>query len=62
MAKLLTTEIDHYQCEGWVIPEFRLPAAQVQTMVDALNELIRRNPDVRPEKLVSAPKNWCPPM
>jgi len=54
MANLSTPEIEHYQREGWVIPEFRLPAAQVGSMVDALNELIRRNPDVRPEKLVSA--------
>ncbi len=54
MSKLSTTEIEHYQREGWVIPEFRLPTAQVDSMVDALNELIRRNPDVRPEKLVSA--------
>ena len=54
MANLSSPEIEHYKREGWVIPEFRLPAAQVKTMVDALNELIRRNPDVRPEKLVSA--------
>ncbi len=54
MAQLLTSEIEHYQREGWVIPTFRLPTAQVGSMVDALNELIRRNPDVRPEKLVSA--------
>jgi hypothetical protein len=54
MAKLLPIEVEQYQQQGWVIPEFRLPATQVQTMVDALNELIRRNPGVRPEKLVSA--------
>ncbi len=54
MANLSTQEIEHYQREGWVIPEYRLPTAQVGSMVDALNELIRRNPDVRPEKLVSA--------
>jgi Phytanoyl-CoA dioxygenase (PhyH) len=54
MAKLSTMEIEQYQREGWVVPTFRLPATQTKTMVDALNELIRRNPDVRPEKLVSA--------
>ncbi len=54
MAKLQISEIEHYQREGWVIPSFRLPTTQVGSMVDALNELIRRNPDVRPEKLVSA--------
>ncbi|MDI9334335.1 MAG: phytanoyl-CoA dioxygenase family protein [Cytophagales bacterium] len=54
MANLSTQEINHYQRKGWVIPAFRLPTAQVSSMVDALNELIRRNPGVRPEKLVSA--------
>lgn len=54
MAKLLPYEIEQYQQQGWVIPKFRLPATQVSSMVGALNELIRRNPDVRPEKLVSA--------
>lgn len=54
MAKLSDTEIEHYQREGWVIPKFRLPQQQVDTMVAALDELIRRNPGVRPEKLVSA--------
>lgn len=54
MAKLLPNEIEHYQQQGWVVPSYCLPAAQVDGMVNALNELIRRNPDVRPEKLVSA--------
>ena len=54
MASLSITETEHYKREGWVIPQYRLPAAQITTMVDALNELIRRNPGVRPEKLVSA--------
>lgn len=54
MAHLSLAEQDHYHAEGWVIPEFRLPTDQVNSLVDALNELIRRNPGVRPEKLVSA--------
>ncbi|OUM02165.1 phytanoyl-CoA dioxygenase family protein [Variovorax sp. JS1663] len=54
MARLSPGEIAHYQREGWVIPEFRLPPRRVAQMHDALNELIRRNPGVRPEKLVSA--------
>ena len=36
------------------MPRFRLPATLMATLLDALNELIRRNPTVRPEKLVSA--------
>lgn len=54
MAKLHTDEIERYTREGWVVPRWRLPAARVQAMAQALDELLRRNPGVRPEKLVSA--------
>src|SRR3982751_332561 len=54
MARMSAQEIDHYQAEGWVIPQFRLPPERVETMREALDELIRNNPGVRPEKLVSA--------
>jgi len=54
MATLHADEIAHYQREGWVIPRWRLPAPQVAVLREALDELLRRNPGVRPEKLVSA--------
>ncbi|MBT2323494.1 phytanoyl-CoA dioxygenase family protein [Variovorax paradoxus] len=54
MAHLSPHEIAHYHAEGWVIPQFCLPATRVAQMREALDELIRRNPGVRPEKLVSA--------
>ena len=54
MARLHTDEIDRYQREGWVVPRWRLPDDRVAAMRDALDELLRRNPGVRPEKLVSA--------
>jgi ectoine hydroxylase-related dioxygenase (phytanoyl-CoA dioxygenase family) len=54
MAHLHPDEIEHYRREGYVVPRFALPAAQVARMQAALDELIRRNPGVRPEKLVSA--------
>lgn len=54
MATLTPQEKAHYQREGYVVPGYRLPPAQVDTMRAALDELIRRNPGVRPEKLVSA--------
>jgi len=54
MAALSAQEIAHYQHEGYVVPAYRLAAAQVDTMRQALDELIARNPGVRPEKLVSA--------
>jgi len=54
MARLLSAEVARYHAEGWVIPSFRLPEARVASMREALDELIRNNPGVRPEKLVSA--------
>lgn len=54
MARLSSAEIVQYRQQGWVIPQWRLPAARAQAMREALDELLRRNPGVRPEKLVSA--------
>jgi hypothetical protein len=54
MARLTTDEIEHYRREGYVVPRWRLPASRVGSMVRALDALIAANPDVRPEKLVSA--------
>lgn len=54
MASLSDQEIRHYREQGYVIPQFRLSDAWVRRMQDALNTLIRNNPGVRPEKLVSA--------
>jgi len=54
VAHLHADEIAHYQREGWVVPRYRLPPARVEAMVRALEQLLRDNPGVRPEKLVSA--------
>ncbi len=54
MAQLSHHEIDAYRHDGWVIPTYRLPARRVAAMREALDALIRDNPGVRPEKLVSA--------
>jgi len=54
MAQLHADEIAHYRDRGYVVPRWALPEAQVAAMREALDELIRRNPGVRPEKLVSA--------
>jgi ectoine hydroxylase-related dioxygenase (phytanoyl-CoA dioxygenase family) len=53
-ARLSPAEVERYRRDGWVVPDFRLPAAEVAAMRDALDALIRANPGVRPEKLVSA--------
>jgi ectoine hydroxylase-related dioxygenase (phytanoyl-CoA dioxygenase family) len=52
--RLSDAEVAQYRREGWVIPAFRLPDDEVARMRDALDDLIRANPGVRPEKLVSA--------
>ncbi len=54
MAQLHADEMARYHQDGYVVPRFALPAPQVALMRDALDELIRLNPGVRPEKLVSA--------
>jgi ectoine hydroxylase-related dioxygenase (phytanoyl-CoA dioxygenase family) len=54
MGILNTDEAEHYAREGYVIPSFALPAPKVAALRQALGELLRRNPGVRPEKLVSA--------
>jgi ectoine hydroxylase-related dioxygenase (phytanoyl-CoA dioxygenase family) len=54
LAKLSAEERARYADEGWVRPAFHLPARRVDAMREALDDLIARNPGVRPEKLVSA--------
>lgn len=54
LPRLDAGEIAHYRAEGYVVPRFRLPAGEVDGLRGALDALIRDNPGVRPEKLVSA--------
>jgi hypothetical protein len=52
--RLSADELARYRRDGWVKPAYRLPRERVDAMRNALDELIARNPGVRPEKLVSA--------
>ena len=54
MARLTDGEVQRYRRDGYVVPRWRLPAERVDAMRAALDRLIADNPDVRPEKLVSA--------
>jgi ectoine hydroxylase-related dioxygenase (phytanoyl-CoA dioxygenase family) len=47
-------EVRQYHDQGYLVPSLRLPAPQVDGLREALDRLIRGNPGVRPEKLVSA--------
>jgi hypothetical protein len=54
MARLSPAEVSFYEEQGWVIPQYRLSADHVARLARALETLLRDNPRVRPEKLVSA--------
>ncbi len=54
MANLTPLEIAQYHEQGYLVPNFRLSAARINGLRETLDQLIRDNPGVRPEKLVSA--------
>jgi hypothetical protein len=54
MTGLSPQEIGRYRDDGIVIPAYRLPAARIETLSATLDRLIAGNPDIRPERLVSA--------
>jgi Phytanoyl-CoA dioxygenase (PhyH) len=54
MAFLDREEVAHYHREGWLIPRWRLPEADVRQLAVALERLLADNVGVRPERLVSA--------
>ena len=54
MSALTSTEVAQYRELGYLIPSFRLPTDKIDRLREALDRLIRENPGVRPEKLVSA--------
>lgn len=51
---LSAEEVRQYQHVGYVIPSYRLAESHVKALRSTLDRLIRENPGVRPEKLVSA--------
>ena len=54
MTGLSSHEIASYHERGYLIPNFTLPAARIDRLRETLDQLIKDNPGVRPEKLVSA--------
>src|SRR4051812_37981847 len=53
-AALSPAQIDAYRRDGLVIPDYRLPAAQLERLRAALDALLADNTHVRPEQLISA--------
>lgn len=54
MAELSAAEQAQYQTQGFVVPQFTLPADYVANLRHTVDRLIQMNPDVRPEQLVNA--------
>jgi hypothetical protein len=54
MSRLTPQEVARYHQEGYLVPSYRLPSAQLEQLRQGLDRLIQDNPGVRPEKLVSA--------
>lgn len=53
-AWLSPEQIAQYRDQGFLVPPLRLDAARLAPLQQALETLLRLNPGVRPEKLVSA--------
>ena len=52
--RLTQQESDIYDQEGLVIPNYKLPPAKLGRLQEGLEQLIKDNPNVRTEKLISA--------
>lgn len=52
--RLSEQAVQDYRHQGYLIPPYRLEPELLQSLQQALDQLIRDNPGVRPEKLVSA--------
>jgi hypothetical protein len=50
---LSAEEVETYRRDGLVVPRFRLDPGTLERLRQGLDELIRRNPGVRPEQLIS---------
>ncbi len=51
---LTPAEIETYRQEGLVIPNYQVPPAKLARLREGLDQLIKDNPNVRSEKLISA--------
>jgi ectoine hydroxylase-related dioxygenase (phytanoyl-CoA dioxygenase family) len=54
MPNLTAAELAKYRDDGYVVPELRLAPARIDALREVLDRLIRDNPHIRPERLVSA--------
>lgn len=57
-TRLSETEIQRFHEDGLVIPDYRIPDHWLATLRAEVEELIARNPEVRPEQLSGAHNPW----
>jgi hypothetical protein len=57
-TRLSDDEIVRFHEEGLVVPDYRVPDAWLEAMKAEVDELIARNPEVRPEQLSGAHNPW----
>jgi hypothetical protein len=57
-TRMTDEEIARFHAEGLVIPDYRIPDALLASMRAEVDQLIARNPDVRPEQLSGAHNPW----
>ena len=57
-TRLSADEVARFRDDGLVIPDYRLPDAVLARMQAEVDQLIARNPDVRPEHLSGAHNPW----
>ena len=53
-APLSAGQVEAYGRDGYVVPDWRLDTASLAAGRRAMDEILRRNPDVMPEQLVNA--------
>ena len=49
MLALEPTAMEHYEDEGWIVPNHRLPSDLLSEFRQLVDDIIRDNPDIRPE-------------
>lgn len=53
-GRLSAAEIQSYRREGWLVPHLSLPQSYIERLRASLEQVIAENPEIRPERLVSA--------
>jgi len=58
ITRLSDSEIETYQREGLVIPEYQIPDTLLERMRNEVEAILQANPDIRPERLSGVHNPW----